>query len=183
MGTRTGFLEHTRHTAHKRPVAERVADYREMSESSFDAIVSIGMVEHVGENQIDRYGEALAALLRPGGLLLNQGIAVLRPYDDPTEDEFTNRYVFPDGEPLPLSRVQLALERAGFHTEHVEGFQRDYADTLRHWTERLDARLSEAERLAGAQRTRIWRLYLRAARHGFDVGYTAMYQTLARRPA
>ena len=58
----------------------------------------------------------------------------------------------------------------------------DYAHTLRHWHDRLDEHLVEAERLAGAERLRVWRLYLRAARHGFDVGYTAVYQVLARRP-
>ncbi|HTA18326.1 MAG TPA: class I SAM-dependent methyltransferase, partial [Polyangia bacterium] len=75
------------------------------------------------------------------------------------------------------------LERAGLHTEHVEGFQQDYSETLRHWQERLDTHLEEAERLAGAERLRVWRLYLRAARHGFDVGYTKVYQALARLPA
>jgi cyclopropane-fatty-acyl-phospholipid synthase len=161
----------------------RVADYRALREEPFDAIASIGMVEHVGASQIDRYARTLAGLLRPGGALLNHGIAVMNPEDDPLDDDVTMRYVFPDGEPLPYSRVQLALERAGLQTEHVEGFQRDYADTLRHWQERLDAHLDEAERLAGAQRLRVWRLYLRAARHGFDVGYTKVYQALARRPA
>jgi cyclopropane-fatty-acyl-phospholipid synthase len=161
----------------------RVADYRELREEPFDAIASIGMVEHVGASQIDRYAQTLAGLLRPGGLLLNHGIAVTNPEDDPLDDDVTMRYVFPDGEPLPYSRVQLALERAGLHTEHVEGFQRDYAQTLRHWHDRLDAHLEEAERLAGPERLRVWRLYLRAARHGFDVGYTKVYQALARRPA
>jgi cyclopropane-fatty-acyl-phospholipid synthase len=161
----------------------RVADYRELREEPFDAIASIGMVEHVGASQIDRYARTLAGLLRPGGALLNHGIAVTNPADDPLDDDVTMRYVFPDGEPLPYSRVQLALERAGLHTEHVEGFQQDYAETLRHWHERLDANLDEAERLAGPERLRIWRLYLRAARHGFDVGYTKVYQALARRPA
>jgi cyclopropane-fatty-acyl-phospholipid synthase len=160
----------------------RVADYRQLSDEPFDAIASIGMVEHVGASQIDRYASILHGLLRPGGALLNHGIAVLRPDDDPLEDEVSMRYVFPDGEPLPYSRVQLALERAGLHTEHVEGFQRDYALTLRHWHDRLDEHLADAERLAGPERTRLWRLYLRAARHGFDVGYTAVYQALARRP-
>ena len=93
------------------------------------------------------------------------------------------RYVFPDGEPLMLSRVELALERAGLRTEHVEGFVEDYATTLGHWTERLEAHLPEAEALAGEQRTRVWRLYLRAARQGFEDGYTAVYQVRARRPA
>lgn len=160
----------------------RVADYRQLADQPFDAIASIGMVEHVGATQIDRYAMTLSEMLRPGGLLLNHGISLLRPDDDPLEDAVSMRYVFPDGEPLALSRVQLALERAGLHTEHVEGFQRDYAQTLRHWHDRLDEHLDEAERLAGAARTRIWRLYLRAARHGFDVGYTAVYQTLTRRP-
>jgi cyclopropane-fatty-acyl-phospholipid synthase len=160
----------------------RVADYRALPRSSFDAIASIGMAEHVGKSQIDVYTRSLFALLRPGGVLLNHAIAVMDPDDDPLEDLFSMRYVFPDGEPLPLSRIQLALERAGFHTEHVEGFREDYAVTLRHWIQRLDENIEEAQALAGPERTRIWRLYLRAARHGFDTGLTSVYQVRARRP-
>ena len=48
--------------------------------------------------------------------------------------------------------------------------------------ERLDARLPEAERLVGAERLRVWRLYLRAARSGFRTGFTSIYQVLAHRP-
>jgi len=158
----------------------RAADYRELTDEPFDAIASIGMVEHVGESQIDDYAQTLRRMLKPDGRLLNHGIAVLSPDDDPLEDIFSTRYIFPDGEPLPLSRIQLALERAGLETHHVEGFGRDYATTLRHWHDRLDTRLDDAERIAGAQRTRIWRLYLRAARHGFEVGFTNVYQVLAR---
>ena len=157
----------------------RVADYRQLPRASFDAIASIGMAEHVGDSQVDRYAQSLFALLRPGGLLLNHAIAVMDPDDEPLEDLFSTRYVFPDGEPLPLSRVQLALERAGFHTEHVEGFREDYAVTLRHWAQRLDDHLDQAQALAGPERTRIWRLYLRAARRGFDTGLTAVYQIRA----
>jgi cyclopropane-fatty-acyl-phospholipid synthase len=160
----------------------RVADYRELREPQFDAIASIGMVEHVGESRIDEYARKLASLLAPGGALLNHGIAALRPDDDASGDAFTNRYVFPDAEPLYLSRIQLSLERAGLVSEHVEGFARDYALTLRHWANRLDERLDDARRLAGPQRTRVWRLYLRGARLGFETGYTAVYQVLARKP-
>ncbi|MHB2001793.1 MAG: class I SAM-dependent methyltransferase [Solirubrobacteraceae bacterium] len=160
----------------------RIADYRDLDEGRFDAIASIGMVEHVGESRIDEYARRLLSLLRPGGVLLNHGIASLRVDVDAAGDAFTNRYVFPDGDPLYLSRIQLALERAGFVSEHVEGFARDYALTLDRWIERLDGRLEEARRLAGEQRTRVWRLYLRGARAGFETGYTAVYQVLARRP-
>lgn len=167
-------------------VADRVeirfADYRELADGPYDAIASIGMVEHVGETQIDRYARTLAGLLAPGGRLLNHGIAALDPDADPTDDVVSDRYVFPDGEALPLSRVQLAIERADLRTIHVEGFAEDYSRTLVEWTRRLDERLGEAERLAGAERTRIWRLYLRAARRGFDVGFTSVYQVLAHKP-
>jgi cyclopropane-fatty-acyl-phospholipid synthase len=160
-----------------------IADYRRLPRSSFDAIASIGMSEHVGDLQIDVYARSLFALLRPGGLLLNHAIATLDPDHEPLEDIFSTRYVFPDGEPLALSRVELALERAGFHTQYVEGFREDYAVTLRHWSRRLDEHLARAEELAGPERTRVWRLYLRAARHGFDTFETAVYQLCARRPA
>ncbi len=156
----------------------RVADYREVAGERYDAIASIGMVEHVGEVRIDEYASRLAALLAPGGRLLNHGIARLRP-GDVDAGPFSERYVFPDGEPLQLSRVLLALERAGFETHHVEGFRDDYSDTLRHWARRLDEHLDEAVALAGDERVRVWRLYLRAARNGFDTGFTSIYQVRA----
>ncbi len=159
----------------------RVADYRRLADGPFDAIASIGMVEHVGANRIDGYAATLARLLAPGGRLLNHGIAVLSP-ENPASGAFSNRYVFPDGEPLPLWRIEHALERAGFETHHVEGFRGDYARTLSAWIENLDANLPEAERIAGAERLRVWRLYLRAARHGFDIGFTSIYQVRAHRP-
>src|SRR5439155_4369995 len=89
----------------------RVMDYRDLVDERFDAVASIGMVEHVGNNQIDVYARRLASLLRPGGRLLNHGIARLR-HGDPEAGPFSNRYVFPDAAPLHLSRVLLALERA-----------------------------------------------------------------------
>jgi cyclopropane-fatty-acyl-phospholipid synthase len=159
----------------------RVADYRELEDGPYDAIASIGMVEHVGQNQIDVYARQLARLVRPGGWVLNHGISRLRA-GDPEAGPFSERYVFPDAAPLHLSRVQLALERAGLVTEHVEGFADDYATTLTHWIERFDSHLEEATALAGPERVRVWRLYLRAARNGFQIGFTSVYQARCRRP-
>jgi cyclopropane-fatty-acyl-phospholipid synthase len=160
----------------------RLADYRELAGERFDAIASIGMVEHVGSNQIDTYAARLAGLLEPGGRLLNQGIARLR-HGDREAGAFTQRYVFPDAAPLHLSRVLGALEHAGFRTEHVEGLAADYAETLRHWAVRLDTSGSEAQRIAGAERLRVFRLYLRAARSGFRSGFLSVYQVLCQRAA
>jgi cyclopropane-fatty-acyl-phospholipid synthase len=157
----------------------RVADYRDLAGERFDAIASIGMVEHVGEERIDEYATRLAGLLPAGGRLLNHGIARLR-HTDPEAGPFSERYVFPDAEPLHVSRVLLALERAGFETEHVEGFPGDYAETLHHWANRLDRNLERAIELAGPERVRVWRLYLRAARSGFLTGFTSVYQVRCR---
>jgi cyclopropane-fatty-acyl-phospholipid synthase len=162
----------------------RVCDYRDLSGAGgerFDAIASIGMVEHVGSNRIDEYAGILARLLEPGGRLLNHGIARLR-HGEAEAGPFSERYVFPDAAPLHLSRIQLALERAGFETEHVEGLRQDYIATLSAWIDRLDANREAAERLAGGERLRVWRLYLRAARNGFRTGFTSIYQVLSHRP-
>jgi cyclopropane-fatty-acyl-phospholipid synthase len=161
----------------------RVADYRDpLEREAFDAVASIGMVEHVGSGNIDAYSRRLAAALRPGGRVLNHGIARLR-HTDPEAGAFSERFVFPDAAPLHLSRIEAALERAGLVTEHVEGFGADYAATLRHWLERLESNSEEALRLAGPERLRVWRVYLRAARRGFEREFTSVYQVLARRPA
>jgi cyclopropane-fatty-acyl-phospholipid synthase len=163
-------------------VEVRVADYRDLAGERFDSIASIGMVEHVGAVQIDDYSARLAELLRPGGRLLNHGIARLR-HGDPEAGPFSERYVFPDAAPLHLARVLLSLERAHLVTAHVEGLAGDYIVTLDHWIARLDANLERAAELVGAERLRVWRLYLRAARNGFRVGFTGVYQVVARRPA
>jgi cyclopropane-fatty-acyl-phospholipid synthase len=157
----------------------RVQDYRELPGERFDAVASIGMVEHVGEAQIDRYAEQLASMLRPGGRLLNHGISRLR-HGSVEGGPFSERYVFPDGETLQVSRVILALERAGFVCRHVEEFGADYAETLRHWVRNLDRNQERAEQLAGPERLRVWRLYLRAARNGFEIDFTSVYQVLCR---
>ena len=158
----------------------RLGDYRELTGERFDAIASIGMVEHVGSSRIDEYARCLAGVLAPGGRLLNHGIARMR-HGDPEAGPFSERYVFPDAAPLHLSRIQLALERAGFETRHVEGLREDYVQTLTHWIDRLDANRERAEQLAGGERLRVWRLYLRAARNGFQSGFTSIYQVLCQR--
>jgi cyclopropane-fatty-acyl-phospholipid synthase len=159
----------------------RVADYREVTDGPFDAIASIGMVEHVGAERIDVYARRLHDLLRPGGRLLNHGIAKLQDLDTPDEGAFSERFVFPDGVPLPLSRIQAALERTGLVTRHVEGLPDDYHRTLGCWIESFDAHWEDVVRLAGIERARIWRLYLRAGRQAFETGWASVYQVLAHR--
>ena len=168
-------------------VTLRLADYRELDprppRGQFDAVSSIGMVEHVGEERIDLYMRTLHGLLRPGGRLLNHGIAKLMDFDTTDEGAFSERFVFPDGVPLPLSRIAQAMERTGLVVRHVEGLPEDYARTLTYWIESYESRYDEAVRLAREERARVWKLYLRAARAGFTTGWASVYQVLASRAA
>ena len=162
----------------------RVMDYRDLREERFDAVASIGMVEHVGAAQIDDYAARIARVLEPGGRVLNHGITRVPSERDGAHigGDFSNRYVFPDGELLNLSRMVLAFERAGFEPLNVEDLHTDYAETLRHWTVRFEEHLNEAEAVGGTERTRVWRLYLRAARNAFETAQNAVYQLLCSAP-
>jgi cyclopropane-fatty-acyl-phospholipid synthase len=159
----------------------RVMDYREIAGETFDAVASIGMVEHVGSVNIDAYAAKLADLLKPGGRLLNHGIARLR-VGDPEAGAFSERYVFPDAAPLHLSRICLALERAGLHVRHVEDFPEDYSRTLAEWRRRFESNIERARQLGGDERVRVWRIYLRVSRRGFDTGFLSVYQVRAHKP-
>jgi cyclopropane-fatty-acyl-phospholipid synthase len=158
----------------------KVMDWRELQAEPFDAISSIGMVEHVGSGNIDNYAVALRNFLKPGGRLLNHGIGRLR-WNDPEAGPFSERYVFPDGAPLHVSRILTAVERAGLEPTHVEGFRMDYAETLKHWADNFDKNIDRAIELGGEERVRVWRLYLRTARRGFETGFISVFQVLCTR--
>jgi cyclopropane-fatty-acyl-phospholipid synthase len=78
--------------------------------------------------------------------------------------------------------VLSAIEAAGLEPTHVEAFRSDYVQTLREWAHNLDEHAERAQALIGAERMRVWRLYVRAARRGFENGFTSIFQVLARRP-
>ena len=93
---------------------------------------------------------------------------------------FSERYVFPDGETTARLPGDPRAGAGGFIAQHVEEFGSDYAETLRHWIRNLDDNIERAEELAGPERLRVWRLYLRAARNGFEIDFTSVYQVLCR---
>ncbi len=160
----------------------QVRDYRDLPAEEFDAVSSIGMVEHVGSRNIDAYVANLFSILKPGGRLLNHGIARVR-HGDPEAGPFSERYVFPDGAPLHLSRVILAMEKARYVIDNVEGLHGNYEKTLAAWTANLESDLPRAIELAGEERVRVWQLYLRAARSGFETRFLSTFQVRAHRPA
>jgi cyclopropane-fatty-acyl-phospholipid synthase len=159
----------------------RVQDYREVADGPYDKVASIGMYEHVGASRLDRYMRRLRQLLRPGGLVLNHGIVRLAPRPGP-RDGFIRRYVFPDGELHPVGRVVDSLERAGLELRDTESLREHYVLTLRRWVSNLAANREAALAAAGAERERIWRLYMTGSALAFERGDISVQQLLAAAP-
>ena len=159
-----------------------LADYRDVSDGPYDAVSSIGMVEHVGHAQLELYLARLHALLRPEGRLLIQGIG--RP---PRRRRllprrtFVNRYVFPDGDLQEVGTVVSRMQAAGLELRHVESLREHYALTLRHWVGNLESSWDEAVAEVGIARARIWRLYMAGSALGFEAGRLQVHQLLAVR--
>ena len=159
-------------------------DYREIAATSelYDAIVSIGMAEHVGRERLPDYFVAAHRALKPGGVFLNQAIAediVARPGKPESFDRsFIEQYVFPDGDIPPLPIMLRAAESSGFEIRDVENLREHYALTLSHWLRGLEAHHDEARRFVDETIYRMWRLYIAGSAHGFRCGHIAVYQTL-----
>jgi|SRR6266568_953986 len=165
-----------------------VTDYRALAGETFDKVVSVGMVEHVGVARLPIYFRQAFRLLRPGGLFLNHGIAPVVQRDDSLrskllrEGGFVQKYVFPDTELPFLHETMAAAVEAGLELRDVESLREHYALTLRHWLGRLEGRRAEAERAVGVTTYRIWRLYLAGAVCDFERAQNTVFQALYVKP-
>ncbi len=160
-----------------------IRDYREIDQpAGFDKLVSVGMFEHVGESRLPQYFYQAWRLLRPGGVFLNHGIS-LNPTDVSLPGpSFSDRYVFPDSETVPIATTLGIAGKSGFEVRDVESFREHYALTLRRWVARLEAHHEEATRATDETTYRIWRLFMAGSAHGFTKGKLNVYQTLLVKP-
>jgi cyclopropane-fatty-acyl-phospholipid synthase len=173
----------------------QLRDYRDLASlSRFDKIVSVGMVEHVGDAMLKTYFRCLYDALAPGGLFLNHGITSQQPRPTglrgfiaqlaPRRSQFIERYVFPDGDLLRLDNTVLAAERTGFEVADIENLREHYVRTLRSWVSRLESHESEARNLVGDETYNVWRFYMAGSARGFAVGRMGLAQMLlAKRDA
>ena len=162
----------------------RVCDYRELDEhESYDVLVSVGMFEHVGADLLPVYFDQAQRLLRPGGVFLNHGIAIGQQTEAATsETSFSQAYVFPDGELVPINVTLEAAEGSHFEVRDVESLREHYAMTLRQWVKRLEAQHTKALEFVDEPIYRTWRLYMSASAYGFSKGGLTVYQTLLAKP-
>lgn len=162
-------------------VEVRIADYRDNLGEPVDAVASVGMIEHVGERELARFGRTLFEHTRPRGRLLLHGIT-RRSDTRIVRGSFVDRFVFPDGELPEAGAIVSRLQDAGFEVRDLEDMREHYALTLDRWASRLESRMDDAVRIAGVARARTWRLYIRGAAWGFREDRLRLHQVLAVRP-
>ena len=160
-------------------------DYRDVREE-YDAIASVGMIEHVGRERYAEYFGTAYRALRGGGLFLNHGI-VSQARDGKgfrAGGDFVGRYVFPDGDLANVDTAIRAAENAGFEVRDVENLREHYARTLRAWVRNLESHWDAAVDTTDLSTARIWRLYMAGSARGFARAEMGLMQTLLakRRP-
>jgi cyclopropane-fatty-acyl-phospholipid synthase len=162
----------------------QIRDYRELDElEAYDVLVSVGMFEHVGAALLPTYFERAYHLLRKGGVFLNHGIACCMADENrPTDSTFSQAYVFPDGELVPISVTVRAAEESNFEVRDVESLREHYLLTLRHWVKGLEEHHSQSLKIVDEPIYRTWRLYMSGSAYGFSAGNLNLYQTLLVKP-
>ena len=162
----------------------RHGDYRDVRETGFDALSSIGLTEHIGQANYADYFSFLRKKVVDGGRILNHCIT-RTDTKQPTmyRRGFINRYIFPDGELVHVGHLIDAMERQKLEVQHEENLRLHYAKTLEKWSRNLDEHWDESVAEIGLRRARVWRLYLAASRWGFAHNLIQLHQVLATRTA
>ena len=175
-------------------VTVELRDYREMGDvPPFDKIGSVGMFEHVGSANLPEYFQTIYKMLKPGGLALVHGITAGGASNvelGAGMGDFINRYIFPGGELMHVSRVLHDLAVSGLEMVDTENLRPHYARTLWAWSDALEAQMSQANAILEAQydadraerALRAYRLYLAGCAMAFEKGWIALHQMLCSKP-
>ena len=152
-------------------------DYRDVAASgrTFDRIVSVGMLEHVGRPNFPLYMEDASTMLNDGGLFL------LHYISDPAEKEtsaWIRKYIFPGG-CLPSLREMVGIAYDyGMNVIDVESLRLHYYKTLMHWYNNFQGVRDQVEKARGTEFVRMWDLYLCGCAAGFYIGNMDLHQIL-----
>jgi len=146
-------------------------DYR-LLEGEYDKIISVEMIEAVGDHYYETFFEKCNSLLKPNGLLLLQAITIVdqRYRQHLSSVDFICKYIFPGGSLPSISRlVQCAADSASMRLVELNDYAPHYAETLRRWRQRFHQQIEEVRALGYDERfIRMWDYYLAYCEAGFD---------------
>jgi cyclopropane-fatty-acyl-phospholipid synthase len=157
----------------------RHGDYRDAPGTGYDAVSSIGLLEHVGVANYPSYFNFVKDKLRDGGRLLNHCITRPDNRQRALPGYFIDRYVFPDGELTGSGKIITEAQNAGLEVRHEENLREHYAATLREWCANLERNWDDCVADVGVETARVWGLYMAGSRLGFETNGIQLHQVLA----
>ncbi|MFT8442685.1 MAG: class I SAM-dependent methyltransferase [Bifidobacterium aquikefiri] len=160
----------------------RLEDYRDIPESGFDGICSLGMMEHVGHKHYPAYFKEMLEKLRPGGMLLNHQITRTNSHQGKRAGGFIDRYIFPDGELASPGEIEYVINNVGFEVINQENLRQHYALTLMNWNKNLQRNWKKAVDMVGEQKARLWGVYMAGSRFNFEMNTIQIHQFLCIKP-
>ncbi|MBP2217247.1 cyclopropane-fatty-acyl-phospholipid synthase family protein [Arthrobacter sp. CAN_C5] len=158
----------------------RLQDYREVSDGPYDAVASLEMGEHVGEENYGTYTSTLFRNVRPGGKVLIQQMS--RHGKNPGGGPFIESFIAPDMHMRSVGDTINLIENAGFEIRGVEAMREHYVHTIDAWHDRFEANWDQAVEMMGEEVARVWRLYLVGASMTFRDGRMGVDQILSQKP-
>ena len=156
-------------------VEVKFLDYRELKNRKFDRVVSVGMLEHVGKDNLKDYFSAVNTLLNEKGISLLHCITGIV---DGGADGWIDKYIFPGGYVPALKDLVSDIADMKFQVYDVESLKRHYGRTLEHWAINFENSLPEISKTKDETFIRMWRLYLNACAASFNCGDMNIHQIL-----
>ncbi|MDD3168440.1 MAG: cyclopropane-fatty-acyl-phospholipid synthase [Eubacteriales bacterium] len=153
----------------------QLIDYRKIKGRTFDRIVSVGMLEHVGKNRLHEYFSQINQMLTDGGLSLLHCITGIHESEGGT-NSWINRYIFPGGYIPSIQELVGNISKEEFHLIDVESLRRHYGKTLEHWAANFEKALPEIQKNKEESFIRMWRLYLNSCAASFNSGNIDLHQ-------
>lgn len=152
-------------------------DYRDLPKSglSFDRVVSVGMVEHVGRDNYQLFLDCVKQVLKPGGLFLLHFISGLTEHPG---DPWIRKYIFPGGMVPSLREVLSCMAEDQYHTLDVENLRPHYNRTLLCWAKNYREHLDEVRKMFDEKFVRMWDMYLNSCAATFHNGIIDLHQIL-----
>ncbi|GHE98525.1 class I SAM-dependent methyltransferase [Streptomyces griseoluteus] len=154
-------------------------DYRDITGSAYDAVATVEMGEHVGDEEYPAFAAALHRMVRPEGRVLVQQMS--RGANAPGGGAFIEAYIAPDMHMRPLGDTVALLEAAGLEVRSTESMREHYVRTVAAWHRTLERRWDEVVALVGTETARVWRLYLVGGALAFEEGRMGVDQILSVR--
>ena len=154
-----------------------IMDYRDLPKSgyTFDRVVSVGMIEHVGRPNYQLFVDCVSKVLKEGGVFLLHFISALKEH---AGDPWIKKYIFPGGTIPSLREILSCLAEDNFHTMDVENLRLHYNKTLLCWADNFHKHIEEERKMFDERFLRMWDMYLNACAATFHNGIIDIHQIL-----